>query len=76
MTLTETSKENGKERSHYTVKKMVGGSRSRKLCIRAEVIRGVDEDAEVRMRPEPVSVHSELPDVFAPENGALPPEHS
>lgn len=73
LTLTETSKENGKERRHYTVKKMVGGSRSRKLCIRAEVIRGVDEDAEVRMRPEPVLTHSELPDVFAPENGGIAP---
>ncbi|AIQ38557.1 hypothetical protein R50345_30445 [Paenibacillus sp. FSL R5-0345] len=76
ITLTETSKENGKERRHNLVKKTVGGQRSRKLCVKAELLRGKDdEEVQPRVRPEPSRSEpgGDLPDVFAPENGGIAP---
>ena len=76
LTLTETSKEHGKERRHNLVKKTVGGQRSRKLCVKADVLRGrADEELQPRTRPERSQPESrqDLTEVFAPENGGIAP---
>lgn len=72
VTLTETSKENGKERRHNLVKRSLDGNRSRKLCVKAAFLRGSehhDTGQEVCVRPVPVRQRSPLSDLFAPENG-------
>lgn len=73
VTLTETSMENGRERRHNLSKKTILGDRTRKLCVRADVLREKDEEEpKIRKRPKPKRPKPEG-DMFAPEVGGDAP---
>ncbi|WP_281869505.1 hypothetical protein [Brevibacillus parabrevis] len=70
--VTETYKENGKERKHNLRKKVIEGNKLRKLWVKAEFLRGTDEpEARLRNRPEPMPRAFQLD--LDPDNGGNTP---